>query len=211
MKYIGLIIFVLIVALVVWGVFFRIQDERTAIEEEIAKQQGDEEVKAELSENTTVLLDTSMGEIRISFDLNAAPKTTANFVKLVEQGFYDGLSFHRVIPGFVVQGGDPLGDGTGGPGYTVPAEINLLHARGAVAMARQPDQVNPERASSGSQFYIALQDLPTLDGQYTVFGQVVEGMDVVDEIAKVRTSVQDRPVKDVIINKASVEVIQSEE
>ena len=211
MKYIGLIIFVLIVALVVWGVFFRIQDERTAIEEEIAKQQGDEEVKAEVAENTTVLLDTSMGEIRISFDLNAAPKTTANFVKLVEQGFYDGLSFHRVIPGFVVQGGDPLGDGTGGPGYTVPAEINLFHARGAVAMARQPDQVNPERASSGSQFYIALQDLPTLDGQYTVFGQVVEGMDVVDEIAKVRTSVQDRPVKDVIINKASVEVIQSEE
>lgn len=206
MKYIGLVIFILIIALIIWGVFFRIQDERVAIDQKISSQRGDEEVSQEIQipEGSTVVLETSMGSVRIAFDVKAAPQTVQNFVKLVEQGFYDGLSFHRVIPGFVVQGGDPLGDGTGGPGYTVPAEINLLHKRGAVAMARQPDQVNPKRASSGSQFYIALQDLPTLDGQYTVFGQVVEGMEVIDEIAKVQTNVQDRPVKDVIIEKASV-------
>jgi len=102
---------------------------------------------------------------------------------LTEQGFYNGLTFHRVEPGFVIQGGDPLGTGGGGPGYTVPAEIGLLHGEGAIAMARLSDEVNPERASSGSQFYITLAPTPQLDGAYTVFGQVIEGMDVVQSIA----------------------------
>ena len=111
------------------------------------------------------------------------PQSTNNFVTLAQDGFYDGLTFHRVEPGFVVQGGDPAGDGSGGPGYTIPAEIKHNHLRGALAWARTGDQINPERRSSGSQFYITLDAAPFLDGAYTVFGYVVDGMDVVDQIA----------------------------
>jgi len=128
-------------------------------------------------------ISTEKGEIVVTLDPGAAPETVNNFVSLARAGFYDGLTFHRVEPDFVIQGGDPLGDGTGGPGYTVPAEIGLEHVKGAIAMARQSDQVNPERESSGSQFYITLEETPHLDGAYTVFGQVVEGMDVVESIA----------------------------
>ncbi len=112
-----------------------------------------------------------------------APQGVNNFVTLAKNGYYDGLTFHRVEPGFVVQGGDPSGDGTGGPGYTIPAEIKHLHPRGALAWARTGDQVNPERRSSGSQFYITLQETPFLDNQYSVFGQVISGMEIVDKIA----------------------------
>jgi len=111
------------------------------------------------------------------------PLSANNFVTLAKDGFYDGLTFHRVEPGFVVQGGDPVGDGSGGPGYTIPAEIKHNHPRGALAWARNSDQVNPKRDSSGSQFYITLADAPFLDGAYTSFGYVVQGMDVVDKIA----------------------------
>ncbi|HMQ01727.1 MAG TPA: peptidylprolyl isomerase [Candidatus Doudnabacteria bacterium] len=134
----------------------------------------------------TVLIDVQdFGTITVALNSSAAPQTTANFLKLVNDQFYNGLTFHRIAAGFVIQGGDPSGDGTGGPGYTVPAEIGLAHKKGAIAMARLGDQVNPERASSGSQFYIALEDLPMLDGQYTVFGQVISGMDVVEKIGAV--------------------------
>jgi len=112
-----------------------------------------------------------------------APQGVNNFVTLAQNGFYDGLTFHRVEPGFVIQGGDPKGDGTGGPGYTIPAEINHKHGRGALAWARTGDQVNPTKASSGSQFYITQQDTPFLDGQYSVFGQVISGMEIADKIA----------------------------
>jgi cyclophilin family peptidyl-prolyl cis-trans isomerase len=136
-----------------------------------------------------VALETAFGNIVIELHPEDAPQTVANFTRLVKQGFYDSLTFHRVAPGFVIQGGDPnsrdenpFNDGQGGPGYTVPAEIKGKHARGAVAMARKSDDVNPERASNGSQFYIALRDLPQLDGAYTVFGQVVSGWAAVDSI-----------------------------
>jgi len=118
------------------------------------------------------------GEIRIELFPEDAPKTVESFVTLAKKGFYDGLTFHRVVPGFVVQGGDPKGDGTGGPGYTIKAEFNKRkHVRGTVAMARaqHPD-------SAGSQFYITFGPQPHLDGQYTVFGQVVAGMEHVDGI-----------------------------
>ena len=124
-------------------------------------------------------ISTSKGDIVAMLYADKAPMTVNNFVFLARDGFYDGLIFHRVEPGFVIQGGDPLGTGGGGPGYTVPAEIGLPHTEGALAMARQSDAVNPERASSGSQFYITLAPTPQLDGAYTVFGQVIEGMDVV--------------------------------
>jgi peptidyl-prolyl cis-trans isomerase B (cyclophilin B) len=103
---------------------------------------------------------------------------------LAKGGFYDGLTFHRVEPGFVVQGGDPDGNGTGGPGYTVPGEIGQKHIKGALAWARTGDEVNPERRSSGSQFYITLEATPFLDEGYTVFGQTTEGMEVVGQIRK---------------------------
>jgi cyclophilin family peptidyl-prolyl cis-trans isomerase len=126
---------------------------------------------------------TSKGNITVSLDASAAPQTVNNFVFLANQGFYDGLTFHRVEPGFVIQGGDPLGKGNGGPGYTIPAEIKLPHVEGAIAMARLPDQANPKRESSGSQFYITLAATPFLDGAYTAFGKVTSGMDVVKKIA----------------------------
>lgn len=112
-----------------------------------------------------------------------APEGVNNFVTLAQNGFYDGLTFHRVEPGFVIQGGDPAGDGSGGPGYTIPAEINHPHTKGALAWARTSDQVNPERNSSGSQFYVTLDKTPFLDGSYSVFGQVIQGMDVAEKIA----------------------------
>lgn len=132
------------------------------------------------------VITTTYGEIKIELYADKAPKTVANFKKLASEGFYNGLTFHRVVPGFVVQGGDPKGNGTGGPGYTVEAEINpkLKHVTGAVATARLGDQVNPQKRSSGSQFYICLAPAPHLDGEYTIFGQVVEGMDKVPRIRK---------------------------
>ncbi|MFQ6059373.1 MAG: peptidylprolyl isomerase [Anaerolineae bacterium] len=129
-------------------------------------------------------IETDKGDIVIELYPQDAPQTVNNFVFLAREGFYDGLTFHRVEPGFVIQGGDPKGDGTGGPGYTLPAEIKRPHPEGAVAMARLGDDVNPERRSSGSQFYITLAPQPSLDGKYTVFGQVTEGMDVVRSIAR---------------------------
>lgn len=132
-------------------------------------------------------METSEGTFEITLDGKTAPKTVANFIKLSKQGFYNNLTFHRIVQDFVIQGGDPKGDGTGGPGYTVPAEISLKHTKGAVAMARLGDAANPTKASSGSQFYIALQALPSLDGQYTVFGIVSAGMDVVEKIARTPT------------------------
>lgn len=165
---------------------------------------------------------------------NETPKHRDNFVKLVNQGFYDGLLFHRVISGFMIQGGDPDSKnakagqrlGSGGPGYTTPAEINpaLIHKKGALSAARLPDQANPQKASSGSQFYIVqgkkqseaslnssprnytaeqkkiyetVGGTPFLDGGYTVFGEITEGLDVIDKIAAVQKDANDRPLQDV--------------
>ncbi|PYM91164.1 MAG: peptidylprolyl isomerase [Candidatus Rokuibacteriota bacterium] len=118
------------------------------------------------------------GEIRIEFYSADAPKTVENFVTLAKKGFYNGLTFHRVVPDFVVQGGCPKGNGTGGPGYQIKAEFNKQkHVRGSVAMARSQD---PD--SAGSQFYICYGTTPHLDGQYTVFGKVVAGIENIDKI-----------------------------
>lgn len=144
------------------------------------------------------------GNIKIELYRDDAPKTVENFVKLTQAGFYDCLTFHRIVKDFVVQGGDPDGTGAGGPGYTVPAEIKRKHTKGAVATARQADQVNPTKASSGSQFYIALRELPELDGEYTVFGQVVEGMDIVDKLGLLPVGPGSYPLNDVVIEKATV-------
>jgi len=125
------------------------------------------------------VLETAKGTIKFRFFSSDAPKTCENFITLADKGFYNGLTFHRVEPNFVIQGGDPNGNGSGGPGYNIKAEFNKNpHLEGTVAMARAYD---PD--SAGSQFYICLAPAPFLDGKYTVFGQVTEGLDVVHKIA----------------------------
>ncbi len=193
-----------------------------------------------------VAIDTDFGTIKIKL-YDETPLHRDNFLKLVKEGYYDDLLFHRIIPNFMVQGGDPNSRGAtasaqlgiGGPGYTIPAEFNdsLVHTKGALAAARQGDQVNPKKASSGSQFYIVqgeaqadamltrveqmkgfkyteaqreayktMGGTPHLDRDYTVFGQVVEGFDVLDKIAAVKRGYGDRPVDDVKMKVRIIEV-----
>ena len=166
--------------------------------------------KEDSKESNNILIKTSMGDIVIELFEKDAPKHTANFKKLVKSGFYNGTTFHRVIPSFMIQGGDPnskdadrSNDGVGGPGYTLPAEIKAKHEKGSVAAARLGDQVNPNRESSGSQFYIVTGDASHLDGQYTVFGKVTSGMDVVYKIEKVKRDARDNPEEKVVIEKVS--------
>ena len=144
------------------------------------------------------------GDIVIKLNKKAAPKTVENFEKLVREGFYNGLVFHRVIRGFMIQGGCPKGTGTGGPGHTIEGEFSangfnntLTHKRGVISMARSS---NPN--SAGSQFFIMHADSPHLDGQYAAFGKVVSGMEVVDAIANTKTDFSDRPIVPVVIEKA---------
>lgn len=209
----------------------------TAVNEKGKKKVKEERLVVNAPTTCLIELETAYGNMIIQL-YDATPKHQENFIKLAEEGFYDGLLFHRVIDGFMVQGGDPKSKnarkgqplGSGGPGYTVPAEFvdSLVHVRGALAAARMGDNVNPEKASSGSQFYIvhgrkvneeALNRIesqkgvryskkqreiyrekggtPFLDREYTVFGQVVEGLDVIDKIAKSQTDNRDRPVENV--------------
>ena len=148
------------------------------------------------------------GVIRAELYPDIAPITVENFIDLAEKGFYDGLIFHRVIPGFMIQGGDPTGTGMGGPGHTIKGEFrangvvnNLKHERGVLSMARSmmPD-------SAGSQFFIMHRTAPHLDGQYAAFGRVIEGMDVVDRIAGTKTGPGDRPVQEQRMKKVTVEI-----
>ena len=185
---------------------------------------------------TVVVIKTSMGTIKAKL-YNDTPKHRDNFIKLVNEGWYNGSPFHRVIKDFMIQGGQNA-DGRLDPGYRVPAEIkdNHFHKKGALAAARQPDQVNPQKASSGSQFYIVqgkvyddrtldmfesrmgkvfnarqrqayktVGGTPHLDGDYTVFGEVTEGLDIVDKIAAVKTGYMDVPVEPVTIISVTIE------
>ncbi len=149
----------------------------------------------------------------MAFDLFAAdaPMTVENFKKLARKHFYDGLTFHRAFPHILVQVGDPLSRkkdrskvGTGGPGWTVPPEIHRRHVKGAVAMARLPDKINPSRVSNGSQFFICLQAMPSYDGQYTVFGQVTRGMETLDAISTKTVDSNDNPVDRIVIKSLRV-------
>ena len=155
---------------------------------------------------------TSHGTMRLKL-YSMTPKHRDNFVKLVKEHYYDGLRFHRVIEGFMIQGGDPYSRdtskanlwGQGGPDYTVPAEFvnQYWHKKGAIAAARKGDMANPTKASSGSQFYIVHDENACLhlDGQYSIFGEVIEGLEVIDKIAAVETDYYDRPMEDVMIIK----------
>ena len=137
-----------------------------------------------------------------------APQTTANFKKLVQDGFYTKTTIHRVFPNYLVQGGDPLSEkkdrtviGTGGPGYTLRAEIRRKHLRGSVAMGRLPDNVNPTRQSNGSQFYVCLQPIPSQDGQDTVFGQVISGLEALGEISRLTADSNANPLDRVEVRR----------
>lgn len=205
---------------------------------------------SEKKEDKLVLIKTSMGNIVVDL-YDETPLHKANFLKLAESGFYDSLLFHRVINGFMIQGGDPNSKnaskdaqlGNGGPGYTIPAEIrdSLFHKKGALSAARTGDNVNPEKKSSGSQFYIVqgkvynkeqlkamennikrtkpdfkftdeqikaystIGGTPFLDGGYTVFGEVIHGLDVIDKIALVNKNSFDRPLTDVLMEMETIE------
>ena len=152
--------------------------------------------------NPTVILDTSKGLIKLELFATETPSTVENFLKLCKNGFYDGLTFHRVIAGFMIQGGCPRGDGSGGPGYVIKDEFvaSLKHSgSGMLSMA------NAGPNTGGSQFFITLAPTPWLDGKHTVFGKVIEGMDVVSSIGKVRTDNHDRPLEAVKIKSVRVE------
>ncbi len=157
--------------------------------------------------NVTIIMEDG-GEIVLELYPDKAPNTVNNFLSLVSCGFYDGLIFHRVISGFMIQGGDPKGNGTGGPGYTIKGEFSLngfksndiKHARGVISMARA---MSPN--SAGSQFFIMHANASYLDGQYAAFGRVIKGMDVVDKIASVATDFNDRPKTPQVIKCAKVE------
>ena len=145
--------------------------------------------------------------IRLELYPETAPITVENFLDLVKKGFYNGLTFHRIISGFMIQGGDPDGNGMGGPGHSIKGEFKsngvdnpLKHEKGVISMARSMDP-----NSAGSQFFIMHEAAPHLDGQYAAFGKVIEGLDVVDEIASVETGFQDAPVDKVIMEKVEVE------
>lgn len=147
------------------------------------------------------------GEIQIELYAETAPNTVRNFVSLASKGFYDGTVFHRVIPGFMIQGGDPQGTGMGGPGYCIRGEFaingfnnDLKHTRGVLSMARAMD---PD--SAGSQFFIMVEDAPHLDGQYASFGRVITGMDVCDRIVSTRRNFNDKPLKPQVMKSVTVE------
>ena len=164
-------------------------------------QKTEKKMTEEKKKEEVAVIETNLGTIKFKFLKDKAPKTCENFIKLAKKGFYDGVIFHRVIKNFMIQGGDPTGTGTGGPGYHIKAEFNdTKHVPGIVSMARSMD---PD--SAGSQFFICVAKVPHLDGQYTAFGEVIEGYDIVDKISKVKTLPGDRPVEPVIMKKVTIE------
>lgn len=147
------------------------------------------------AQNPVVVVETNLGTIELELYWTETPKTAENFLYLVNKGYYDGLTFHRHVPNFVIQGGDPLGNGTGGPGYRIPGEPTVKkHTRGSLGMARS------ELGTNGSQFYICLRAASHLDAEFTVFAHVIKGMDTVDKIAQVPT-VGERPQEEIVMTK----------
>lgn len=156
---------------------------------------------------TVTMTVKGFGDIVLELDPAVAPNTVKNFLSLANDGFYDGLIFHRVISGFMIQGGDPDGNGTGGPGYSIKGEFSsngvdnpLKHVPGVISMAR-----SPEKDSAGSQFFIVQGDADYLDGEYAAFGKVISGMEVVEQIAAVATDGLDKPEEDVVIEKVVID------
>jgi peptidyl-prolyl cis-trans isomerase B (cyclophilin B) len=165
------------------------------------------------SKNPVVTIEMENGEIiRIELYPSVAPNTVKNFIYLINQGFYDGLTFHRVIPDFMIQGGCPNGDGSGGPGYRIKGEFNanrvknnLTHTSGIISMARSTGY-----DTAGSQFFIMVGEAPHLDGEYAAFGKVIEGMEVAHNIVSVETNSKDKPLEPQIMKKVTVDTFGKE-
>lgn len=184
--------------------------EETQQEETMEEVKTTRDIWADLGDEPVLKIETTDGAMTIKL-YSETPLHRDNFIKLASSGFYNGILFHRIIKGFMIQAGDPLTKdstqisrfGTGGPGYTIPAEIvaGKTHKKGALAAARRGDQVNPAKESSGSQFYIVQDELGCrhLDGEYTIFGEVIDGMPVIDAIASEATGQRDLPLKRVEI------------
>ena len=195
----GLFCTLLFVGLLLWARIIVIaRPPRTAIADNIAETTA---VILTTSDKTStkVLLETTMGDITIEL-AEDMPITTGNFEKLVKEGFYDGVIFHRIISGFMIQGGDPTGTGMGGPGYKIKDEFtdSNSNARGTLSMA------NAGPNTGGSQFFINLADNNFLDSKHPVFGKVIEGMDIIDKMGKVKTDPSDRPLEEIKIIKAEI-------
>lgn len=194
-----LVIIAILVILVGSGVLAAISGLFSSPSQQHTVQQTPQEV---------AVIETNMGTIVFKFHPEVAPKTVENFKKSANSGFYNGTKFHRVIPDFMIQGGDPNSKssdrsthGMGGPGYTIPAEFSSIsHKRGIVSMARRGDNIN----SAGSQFFIVVKDSTFLDKEYTVFGEVIQGMDVVDKIVSVKRDGNDNPIEPVIMQKVYI-------
>ena len=206
-KNIGLFIIVLSLSLLVACNSTEPEEEKET--KEVKETKEKQTFKGENEESPIVTMTMESGEeVIIELYPQLAPNTVNNFISLIQDNFYDGLIFHRVIPGFMIQGGDPEGTGTGGPGYSIKGEFEsngfsneLEHKRGVLSMARSQ---SPD--SAGSQFFIIHEDSDHLDGDYAAFGQVIEGMDVVDEIASVPTEGQDKPKEDQTIKSMTVDL-----
>jgi cyclophilin family peptidyl-prolyl cis-trans isomerase len=164
------------------------------------KKMDKKEYTKRKADNPEIAIETDFGTMKLELFHDVAPIHVDSMMARIKEGFYDGLIFHRIIDGFMIQGGDPRGNGTGGPGYSLPAEFSKLkHVEGTLSMARSQ---NPN--SAGSQFFICLASANYLDSQYTVFGHLMDGYDVLHKIGKVKTGAQDRPLKDVVMRKVSV-------
>ena len=173
-------------------------DESPAKTDDKTKTTAQDKIKAKRG---TAVFETSKGNFTVELFDDLVPLTAANFITLSKKGFYDGQIFHRVIDGFMIQGGDPKGNGTGGPGYVIKDEFvkDLKHdKKGVLSMA------NAGPNTGGSQFFITLVPTPWLDGKHSIFGQVIDGMDVVEAIGKVKTDGRDKPVEDVVIKKVTI-------
>ncbi len=190
----------------------KLEDE-SASQENIDKSTEEEKGEDTMSKNPVVTISTKIGDkelkdMKLELYPEKAPNTVANFVTLAQDGYYDGLIFHRIIPNFMIQGGDPTGTGAGGPGHAIAGEFaingfenDLSHERGVISMARSqmPD-------SAGSQFFIVHNDSKFLDGQYAAFGKLIEGEESLDELATVETGMQDRPTVDCVMTKITVDI-----
>lgn len=184
-------------------------DDEKKRQEAADKDTEEDSGQAAFEQDSPIVTITMEGGEQIQIELYPyiAPNTVDNFISLVEDEFYDGLLFHRVIPGFMIQGGDPDGNGTGGPGYAIKGEFSsndydndLKHHRGVISMARSAD---PD--SAGSQFFIMVEDSPHLDGDYAAFGQVTDGMDVIDDIVSQKADKNDKPLEDQRMEKVEVD------
>ncbi len=175
---------------------------------DVRSKSAEDVINEELPHPIVTMTMENGGEVTIQLIPEVAPNTVNNFISLVEDGFYNGLIFHRVIPGFMIQGGDPSGNGTGGPGYSIKGEFNnngfdnnLTHERNVISMARSQ---HPD--SAGSQFFIMVDDAPHLDGEYAAFGIVTAGMDVVDDIVNAERDKMDKPLEDQTIKSVEVDL-----